>query len=105
MASNSIKDIKEAEKNAIHSIELARKDAEKIVEKARKDAENERQNIIQSAQKKYKELCEKAEAAASADIGRIRDNGKKEISMIQETVDDNISKAVDLIIMEIEKGE
>ena len=54
MASNSIKYIKEAEKNAIHSIELAKEDAEKIIEKAKEYAENEKQNIIHSAQKKYK---------------------------------------------------
>ena len=36
MASNSIKYIKESEKNAIHAIELAKEDAEKIVEKAKK---------------------------------------------------------------------
>ena len=40
-----------------------------------------------------------------ADIDKIRNNGKKEISMIKATADNNISEAVDLIIVEIEEGE
>lgn len=101
----SITEIKDAENKAIQAIEKAKKDSEKIIERANEKAEKEKQKIIETAHQKVKKLCKKAEEDAKKDVIKIKSKSKDEISQIKKTTDKSVSKAINLIVTEVQKGE
>jgi vacuolar-type H+-ATPase subunit H len=101
----SIAEIKDAENKALQAIEKAKRESEKIIERANEKAVKEKHKIMETAQQKVKKLCKKAEVDAKKNVIKITSKSKDEISQIKKTTEESVSKAIDLIVTEVEKGE
>lgn len=103
MAIEAIESIRIAENKAITILKQAQDKSKDIIKSSNEEAMQEYEKIIKDAEEEAKDIIEKSIEAAKKDSMPILDKGIEAVENIRNVSQDNLNKAINIVIERIVK--